>query len=101
VHRLILIDFSTAIGAGNIRGMPFDIRINPKKTDNSDTTFSVMLTNQNNGLKAYIDKQLDHTSKSNSPPVAFSLTFSRCKNSDKLLPFALALSCVFLPSQEP
>jgi hypothetical protein len=22
----------TAIGAGNIRGMPFDIRINPKKT---------------------------------------------------------------------
>jgi hypothetical protein len=88
--------------------MPFDIRINPKKTDNSDTTFSVMLTNQNNGLKAYIDKQLDQswrghsqarlTSKSNSPPVAFSLTFSRCKNSDKLLPFALALSCVFLPA---
>jgi uncharacterized protein YhdP len=51
----------TAIGAGNIRGMPFDIRINPKKTDNSDTTFSVMLTNQNNGLKAYIDKQLDQS----------------------------------------
>ena len=51
----------TAIGVGNIRGMPFDIRINPKKTDNSDTTFSVVLTNQNNGLKAYIDKQLDQS----------------------------------------
>jgi hypothetical protein len=42
----------TAIGVGNIRGMPFDIRINPKKKDSSDTTFSVVLTNQNNGLKA-------------------------------------------------
>jgi uncharacterized protein YhdP len=51
----------TAIGVGNIRGMPFDIRINPKKKDSSDTTFSVVLTNQNNGLKAYIDKQLDQS----------------------------------------
>jgi uncharacterized protein YhdP len=47
---------------GNIRGMPFDIRINPKNHgDDNETTFRVELINNNSGFEAYIAKRLDQS----------------------------------------
>jgi Predicted membrane protein len=47
-------------GVGDIRGMPFDIRINPKnRGDDDQSDFRVELINNNSGFELYIRKQLD------------------------------------------
>ncbi|SMN12659.1 FIG006388: Possible exported protein [Bathymodiolus heckerae thiotrophic gill symbiont] len=52
----------TATGVGNIRGMPFDIRINPNnRNDDDERTFGVELVNNNAKFKTYITKQLDQS----------------------------------------
>lgn len=48
-----------ATGMGDIRDLPFDIRINLDNNDNK-STFGVKLVS-NNGLEAYITKQLDQS----------------------------------------
>ncbi len=50
----------TAIGMGNIRGLPFNIRINPNQR-NDESSFSVELVDNNSGFKATIAKQLDQS----------------------------------------
>jgi len=51
-----------AAGVGDIRGLPFDIRINPhNKGDNNEHTLGVELININSGFTAYITKQLDQS----------------------------------------
>ena len=52
----------TATGMGNIRGMPFDIRINPSnKADDHERIFGVELVNSSSGFETYITKQLDQS----------------------------------------
>ncbi|HAO69998.1 MAG TPA: hypothetical protein DCQ65_00130, partial [Gammaproteobacteria bacterium] len=54
-------DEITATGAGNIRGMPFDIYINPdNRGDDNESTFGVELSD-NSGLEVYITKRLDQS----------------------------------------
>ncbi|SFV89526.1 FIG005080: Possible exported protein [hydrothermal vent metagenome] len=52
----------TATGVGNIRGLPFDIHINPnKKGYKNENTFGVELVNNSKGFEAYISKQFDQS----------------------------------------
>jgi uncharacterized protein YhdP len=54
-------DEITATGAGNIRGMPFDIYINPdNRGDDNESTFGVELSD-NSGLEVYITKRLNQS----------------------------------------
>jgi uncharacterized protein YhdP len=54
-------DEITAIGVGDIRGSPFDIRINPSdKANDNESSFLVELVN-NSGFKTYIAKQFDQS----------------------------------------
>ncbi|WXT99521.1 MAG: hypothetical protein Ctma_0220 [Catillopecten margaritatus gill symbiont] len=50
----------TAAGAGNIRGLPFDIHINPDNRKNDESTFGVELVNSD-GFETYISKRFDQS----------------------------------------
>ena len=55
-------DEITAIGTGNIRGILFNILINPNnRGDDNETTFRVELVNDDGGFEAYITKRLDQS----------------------------------------
>ncbi|BAS67373.1 YhdP family protein [Bathymodiolus septemdierum thioautotrophic gill symbiont] len=52
----------TTAGTGNIRGLPFNIRINPNhKNKDNENSFEVELVNTSSGFKSYIAKQLDQS----------------------------------------
>ncbi len=52
----------TATGVGNIRNMPFEIRINPNnRGDDHESTFRVELINNDSGFETYITKRLDQS----------------------------------------
>lgn len=52
----------TATGMGDIRGILFDIRINPSnRADDYEHTFGVELVNNSSAFKTYITKQLDQS----------------------------------------
>ncbi len=52
----------TTKGAGNLRGMPFDIRINPNnRADDKEASFAVELVNNKSGFELYLTKRLDQT----------------------------------------
>lgn len=51
----------TTKGVGNIRNIPFEIRINPgNRKDDNESSFAVELIN-NNGFELYLTKRLDET----------------------------------------
>ncbi len=50
----------TSQGVGDIRGIPFDIRVNPNnRGDDDKSNFRVELINNNSGAELYIRQQLD------------------------------------------
>lgn len=52
----------TTTGVGDIRGMPFDILINPgNRGDDNESTFGVELINNSSGFETYITKRLDQS----------------------------------------
>lgn len=52
----------TSQGVGDIRGIPFDIHINPNnRGDDSESTFRVELVNNDSGFELYIRRQLDQS----------------------------------------
>ena len=49
-------------GVGNIRNIPFDIRINPNnRKDDKDASFAVELINNNSDFELYLTQRLDQT----------------------------------------
>jgi uncharacterized protein YhdP len=52
----------TAEGDGDIRGMPFDIHINPdNRGDDNESTFGVELVNNDSNFEIYITKRIDQS----------------------------------------
>ena len=52
----------TSKGEGDIRGMPFDIRINPNnRGDDNESTFGVELVNNDSNFEIYITKRIDQS----------------------------------------
>ncbi|SMN01424.1 FIG006388: Possible exported protein [uncultured Candidatus Thioglobus sp.] len=52
----------TTVGTGNIRGISFDIRVNPNnRTDDQKATFGVELIDNHSGLEAHITKRTDQS----------------------------------------
>ncbi len=55
-------DEITTTGIGNIRDMPFEIRINPdNRGDDHESSFRVELINNDSGFETYITKRLDQS----------------------------------------